>query len=167
MPIQTRFRSIRSQTHSRRRVQPETPRRRGIATIWLVAFGPAFLSLLVLTSEIASLWLARIELETAVESGALAAVTVWCSDSDTAAVRTKAEMAAKSFAQANTILGNTFTLGASPVTFGSLSGGVFNNGAASPIVLAQRACLVHASVNVESLWGFSGPHPIQASATAG
>ncbi|MCS7303479.1 MAG: pilus assembly protein TadG-related protein, partial [Thermoguttaceae bacterium] len=51
--------------------------RRGIATFWLLLFVPVFLVLLGLVVNVANLWLARVELETALEAAALAAVKEW------------------------------------------------------------------------------------------
>jgi hypothetical protein len=126
------------------------------------------LALLVLVTEISSLWLARIELETAVESGALACVKVWGGLPDTSpGDRTAAVAAGVSFAQANTVLGNTLTIAPS-VTFGSYSGGTFTAAGASMITNdGRRACIVHAVVSVPGLWnGFGGSRSIQARATA-
>jgi hypothetical protein len=143
--------------------------RRGVATLWIVGFGPALLALLVLVTEISSLWLARIELETAVESGALACVKVWGNLPDTSpSDRTTAEAAGVSFAQANTVLGNTFTIAPGSVTFGSYASGTFT--AAGPTIPndGTRACVVYATVDVPGLWnGLGGaPRSIQARATA-
>ncbi len=51
--------------------------RNGIATIKIVLLLPLFITLLALVLEIGNLWLARIELENALESAALAAVKEW------------------------------------------------------------------------------------------
>lgn len=48
--------------------------RRGVATLWLILMLPVLLVLLCLVVEITNLWLARLELEDALESSALAAV---------------------------------------------------------------------------------------------
>lgn len=126
------------------------------------------LALLVLVTEISSLWLARIELETAVESGALACGKVWGSLPDTdPADRTTAAAAGVSFTQANTVLGNTITIAPS-VTFGSYSSGTFTTAGSSTILNdGRRACVVYATVSVPGLWnGFGGARSIQARATA-
>jgi hypothetical protein len=52
-------------------------RRRGWATLWLIIWLPALLVLLSALLGIANLWLARVELETALEAAALAAVKEW------------------------------------------------------------------------------------------
>ena len=52
-------------------------RRRGVSTVWIIAAGPALLVLLVLVTDIGNLWRARVELETALEAAALAAVKQW------------------------------------------------------------------------------------------
>lgn len=141
--------------------------RRAVATVWIVGFGPAMLALLVLVTEISSLWLARVELETAVESGALASVKVWGGLTDTLpSDRTTASAAGVSFAQANTVVGNTITI-APTVTFGSYSGGTFTAAGQTIPNDGTRACIVYATVSVPGIWnGFGGPRSIQARATA-
>jgi Flp pilus assembly protein TadG len=52
-------------------------RRRGISTIWLMATLPIMLIMLGIVVNVANLWLARIELENALEAAALAAVKEW------------------------------------------------------------------------------------------
>mgnify|MGYP002635338696 CR=1 FL=1 len=143
--------------------------RRGVATIWVVGFGPALLGLLVLVTEISSLWLARIELETAVEAGALACVKVWGGSADTSPNRDTAAAAGVSFAQANTVLGNTFTIPPSSATFGSYAIATRTFTAGDPIIPndGTRAVILYATVDVPGLWnGFGGPRSIQARATA-
>ena len=53
------------------------PRRKGVATVWLIATGPALLLLLILVTDIGNVWLARIELVNACEAAALAGAKVW------------------------------------------------------------------------------------------
>ncbi len=61
-----------------RRLQRWSARRRpGWATLWLIIWLPMLLVLLSALLGIANLWLARVELETAVEAAALAAVKEW------------------------------------------------------------------------------------------
>ena len=141
--------------------------RRAVATVWIVGFGPAMLALLVLVTEISSMWLARVELETAVESGALACVKVWGGLPDTSASdRTTAAAAGVRFTQANTVLGNMITTTPS-VTFGSYSSGTFTAAGQTIPNDGRRACIVYATVSVPGLWdGFGGPRSIQARATA-
>ncbi len=52
-------------------------RRRGISTLWLILTLPTFVVLLWFAFEIANLWLARVEVENALEAAALAAVKQW------------------------------------------------------------------------------------------
>jgi len=54
--------------------------RRGISLLWLILVFPVLLAFLALVVEIGNLWLARLELEQAVESNALAAVKEWADD---------------------------------------------------------------------------------------
>jgi hypothetical protein len=52
-------------------------RRRGWTTLWLVIWLPVLMALLCGLLAVANLWLARVELENALESAALAAVKEW------------------------------------------------------------------------------------------
>jgi Flp pilus assembly protein TadG len=54
-----------------------SPRRRGSATLWLVIWLPCLLVLFCALVGVANLWLARVELENALEAAALAAVKQW------------------------------------------------------------------------------------------
>ena len=51
--------------------------RRGISTLWLLIALPTLLVMFCFVVNIANLWLARVELENALESAALAAVLEW------------------------------------------------------------------------------------------
>src|SRR5262245_65509190 len=51
--------------------------RRGSATLWMVMWLPCLMVLFCVLVGVANLWLARIELENALESAALAAVKQW------------------------------------------------------------------------------------------
>lgn len=51
--------------------------RRGSATLWLIIWLPCLMALFCALFGVANLWLARIELENAVEASALAAVKSW------------------------------------------------------------------------------------------
>lgn len=62
-------------------------RRRGATTLWVIVSIPVFLILLCFVIEIGNLWLARIELENAVEASALATVQTWKSTTDTSLAR--------------------------------------------------------------------------------
>ncbi len=53
------------------------PRREGLAVVWLVLMLPLLFLLLCFVVEMGNLWLARVELETALESAALATVKEW------------------------------------------------------------------------------------------
>src|SRR5262245_58633790 len=51
--------------------------RRGAATLWLLAVLPVLIVLVLYVSELGHLWLARVELESSLESAAKAAVLGW------------------------------------------------------------------------------------------
>jgi hypothetical protein len=53
------------------------PPRRGISTLWLILTAPIFVLLLSGVVIVGNLWLARVELENALEAAALAAVQAW------------------------------------------------------------------------------------------
>ncbi len=57
--------------------QASAGRRSGIITFWAIVSIPIFLCLLCFVLEIGNLWLGRIQLKNALESGALAAVKNW------------------------------------------------------------------------------------------
>jgi Flp pilus assembly protein TadG len=63
--------------HSVRRNLPRLAARRGSATLWMLIWVPCLLVLLSVLLNVANLWLARVELETALEAAALAAVKEW------------------------------------------------------------------------------------------
>jgi hypothetical protein len=52
-------------------------RRRGSATLWMIIWLPCILTLFCVLVGVANLWLARVELENALEASALAAVKQW------------------------------------------------------------------------------------------
>jgi Flp pilus assembly protein TadG len=56
---------------------PRWSRRRGSATLWMVMWLPCLMVLFCVLVGVANLWLARVELENALESAALAAVKQW------------------------------------------------------------------------------------------
>jgi hypothetical protein len=73
-------------THWRSRSQD-----RGAATLWVIIALPVFLALLCLVVEAGNAWLARVELETALESAALAAVQEWADTNDTDLARLRGQ----------------------------------------------------------------------------
>jgi len=62
-------------------------RRRGISVLWLVIWMPVLLIMLAIVVNLANLWLARVELENALEAAALAASKEWGSGGPTASPR--------------------------------------------------------------------------------
>ncbi len=76
-------------------------RRHGIATLWLILLLPVLLILLAVVVEIANLWLARLELENAMEAAALAAVTEWGQTND----KTNARLRGVQYAATNSVRG--------------------------------------------------------------
>ncbi len=84
-----------------------THRRAGVATVWVILTVPAIFTMLVFVSDIANLWLARIELGNALEAGALAAAEEWAQGSST----TQARTIAQDYAFANNVIGQPVSLG--------------------------------------------------------
>ena len=74
--------------------------------MWIIAALPTLIIVLAVVVEVGNLWLARVELENALEAGALAAVKVWQDGGSRADART----AAKNLTEANTIRGKTITI---------------------------------------------------------
>lgn len=170
--------------------KPATLQRRGIATLWIIAAGPALLALFVLVTDIANIWLARVQAENAVESGALAGADVWGdgvaanSGTDTAAIRTAAHNAAEALTESNLVVGELVDVDANndagstnnnqvvqcsgKVLLGKYTAASENfDATTAPSSANERACRVEATVMIDSLWvGFAGPFQVRASATA-
>jgi Flp pilus assembly protein TadG len=149
---------------------------------------PVVLVAICVAVEVGNLWLARLDLENAVEASALAAVKSWGSGSTTATSRA----AGVDYARANTVVGQTISAtdfsanhtaptvpnpngNLDPVNgnlvFGSVSGSTFSDstapgGANDFAVHAQASYSVNSICN--TLFGAAvGPFSINADATAG
>jgi len=105
----------------RRGVRP-TRARRGVVTLWVIVALPVLLVLVCLVIEIGNIWLARAELENALEAAALAAVKEW---HDAPAANLAARNVGVIYAAANTVTG-------SPVAITHNGGGAAPNLNASP-----------------------------------
>jgi Flp pilus assembly protein TadG len=105
---ETSKRAAGSGSYRRRSVRRLSRERRGLATLWLIVAGPALMTLLIFVADVANIWLARVELENALESAALAGVKEWgdAGFPDTQAART----VAVSYANANTIVGTPLVI---------------------------------------------------------
>ena len=77
-------------------------RRRGVVALWLIVSLPVLVLLLIFVAEIGNLWLARIELENALEAAALAAVKEWADTED----NLEARNVGVTYAAANTVTGD-------------------------------------------------------------
>lgn len=157
------------------------PYRRGIATVWIIAAVPAIFTLLIVLTDVGTVWQARMELETATEAAALAAVQEWKATGDTNLART----AAQNFAHANTVLGYPVTINSNAggggtndnsqcegdILLGNLtSDGVLDAGNAPSSTNYYGARVIHAQ-QVPSLWKMFagvtfGPYTIHAEAVA-
>lgn len=96
-PIRNRF-----SDSEQRRVRCSN--RRGIATMWVILSLPIFVTLIIAITDVANIWLARVELKNALDAAALSGVKSL--ETGAAAARTAAQEA---FA-ANTIRGAAFSL---------------------------------------------------------
>ncbi len=157
------------------------PPRRGIATVWIIASVPAIFMLLILVTDIGTVWQARMELETAMEAAALAAVQEWKATGNTNLART----AAQNFAATNTVLGypvliasnaggggtNDNSLCEGDILLGNLtSAGVLEASVAPSSTNYYGARVIH-TLQVPSLWktfaGVTfGPYLIHAESVA-
>ncbi|MDB5384979.1 MAG: hypothetical protein JWM11_625 [Planctomycetaceae bacterium] len=157
-------------------------RRSGIATVWVIAGVPAFLTLLIMLTDLGTIWQARTELETALESAALAAVQQWkIVPADTITPRNTAI----AFGSANTVVGQTFVLNDNysgintngnafcqgDIVFGEID--LAQNFASGNVPNAPNYYGVHVkkTVSIASLWkkfaGVSfGPYKVTAQTTA-
>jgi len=79
-------------------------RRRGVAALWLILSLPVLVILLGVVIEIGNIWLARVELENALEAAALSAVKEW-GDQGTPATQ-PARNVGVTYAAANTVTGD-------------------------------------------------------------
>ena len=161
--------------------------RRCVAAVWLLVVAPACILMLVVVTELSNLWLARVQLENALEAAALAGVQIW---GDTGSL-TNARAGAVEMALANAIVGEPLVITpngggpganenascsgnvilggitiAPPTTFAA--GTAPDCGALIPIHYGVRC---QATVAVDSLWssifGFTvGQHDVSATATA-
>lgn len=86
-----------------------TAPRKGVAVLWVILMLPVVFLMLVFVAEIGNLWLARVELENALESAALAAVKEWVDASGGSTLT--ARQVAQTVAAANTVRGNSVAIG--------------------------------------------------------
>ena len=161
-----------------------------------MASAPALLAVLVLVTDLARIWLARVELETAVEAGALAGARSWgaANDEYPETDQLNARNTAVLFTEANGVVGSyvpvTNNYGGSPtnntnlfctgnVIFGSVSRADLNGVAyqfqasveVTSISHDDRGVTVVATAYVTSFWqtlfGLPlGPYKVTAQATA-
>lgn len=167
--------AVKTSTH------PGRNTRRGIATVWIIAAVPAIFTLLIVLTDVGIVWQARMELETATEAAAIAAVQEWKATGNTNLAR----IAAQNFALANTVLGypvqlnsnaggggtNDNSLCDGDILLGNLtSAGVLESGVAPSSTNYYGARVIH-SQYVPGLWksfaGVSfGPYLIHAESVA-
>lgn len=161
---------------------PVLSRRSGVATVWVIAGVPAFLTLLIMLTDLGTVWQARAELETALEAAALAGVQQWkIVPADTITPRNTAI----AFAQANTVVGQTFILdsnfsGIDPngnafcsgdIVFGQIDLAQNFSAGTVPAAPDYFGVRVRKTVSIASLWtkfaGVTfGPYNVTAQTTA-
>lgn len=165
-------------------------RRRGVATLWVLLAVPGVIIMLVFVTDIANIWLARIEATNALEASALAAVKQWKDTGDTPANRTNTRRAAVNYAAANTVLGQPVAIApnqnrnsgdvndnASPngnvvlAEIRRVSGQTIFDSTRSPSSSGNYGVRTQATIPVSSLWsdfgGFGfGPYSVSVEAVA-
>lgn len=107
---------------SRRRVRELSgvDRRRGMVMVWILLLVPAIAVLIIMLTDLANIWQARIELKNALDAAALSAVKTWGEGGTTLQSRQSANTTFSN----NTILGQTFNLS-------TAEGGCANNNVSS------------------------------------
>lgn len=83
-----------------------TRERRGLSAGWLLVWSPVFLLAVLLIVEVGNVFLAKVQLENALEAAALAGVKQWVDTDDTYIAR----VAAQQYAAANTVSGEPVML---------------------------------------------------------
>lgn len=161
-------------------LQPQPARqRRGGVMLWAIAGVPMALAMLALVTDFGNLWLARVELENAVEAAALAGAQQWGDRADDATNRTRAHNMAKAFGESNVVVGKLILVdsndnnantnnNASPtgaVLLGQLTGETFHFNT-PPAAVTERACKVEVAYSLPSLWKFLGTFTVRASSAA-
>lgn len=122
--------------------------RHGIATIWVILSLPVALILLITVVEIGNLWTARTELQTNLESAALAGVKTWGDESEASsmpmnphpnpgaiAITGAARDAALAAFAANTVNGQSFTLSRNETDDGDDQTGYDNTSCTGDVIL--------------------------------
>jgi len=99
-----------SRTGARASVRKLSRRRRGVAALWLILALPVLVLLLGVVIEIGNVWLARVELENAMEAAALAAVKEWGGAGGGSGTET-ARWVGVEYAKANTVTGTAVGIG--------------------------------------------------------
>ena len=143
--------------------------------------------MLGIVSDVARIWLARVELQSATEAAATAGVDSWGdAAADNYANRLAARGIAESIGETNTVLGTAITVAQNDngsgvdndnnnnadcdngeVVLGRLSGGVLDATANNPIAVSERAVLVRKTQTIASIWTFlGGTYTISVQAVA-
>src|SRR3954447_6677224 len=124
------------------RIGRQRPRLRGgSATLWLVIWLPCLMALFCVLFGVANLWLARIEVENALEAAALAAVKQWgdAGGGDTFVPR----QVGVSYAHANGVRANPVVIGANY----NAGGGVNQNDQCLPALIPPTGNLIFGAVD--------------------
>lgn len=108
MNTTTESHTVQQRGRNCRRAALESKRRGGMVALWVILVTPALMLMLFFVSDIGKLWIARIELENALEAAALAGVRTWgeAGGGPTAAART----VAVEYASVNTVDGQLLVI---------------------------------------------------------
>lgn len=120
--------------------------RRGVAALWLIVSMPVFVTMFCVVVDIANVWLARIELKSALDATSLAAAKTWADTANDAdpADTLVARNVGLQFAAANLVAGSPLIL-----TTNFVNGGIPNQNAECD--LANDAHLIFGAVNTTNL----------------
>jgi Flp pilus assembly protein TadG len=170
---------------TRHRLRRLAHQRHGVVALWLILTLPVLLLLLIFLIEVGNIWLARAELENALEASALAAVKEW--GDSTGAANLAARNVGVTYAAANTVTGTSVAItnnhgGAAPnlnaaptgnLIFGAVTTStipwVFNSSEAVDSAGEFYGVRAQATVPVNSVVGSLGGYTVPAfsvSATA-
>ncbi len=138
--------------------QSPAARRRGVVTIWTLLSLPIFATILFGLAEIGRLWQARVELENALETAALAAVQEWAGRGGGAMNVAAAQSAGTAYGRANTVHGipldvdDASMVPAAAWSFGTVvPRGTGFDFTPAPTAQTQLAVVIEATFNVPPL----------------
>lgn len=121
--------------------------RRGVSVLWLIIFMPLALIGLLMTIETGRLWLARAEVEDALEAAVLAGVIEWGQHDENAPHSTlTARQVAADFAAGNLVAGSPFSLQTNNLNHHPGGGNCNQNGSSAGMLVFGAITQVHPTV---------------------